>query len=94
MAVVTRNIASIAAPIKARAEFHNAGRTFHGGPEGDVYKVYSYSTLVAISTPEAGWMLTGRKYSQTTGRQMSALRAALHSLGHEYGEVKDALPQY
>jgi len=82
-----------AAPIKAREAFHNNGSSFRGEPRDDGYVVYSYSTIIARSTPEEGWTLTGHKYSATTSRHMSSLRQALNALGHAFTTSPDPLPQ-
>ena len=50
------------------------------------YVVYSYQTPIAWHDSEAGWIVPDERYSITTSRHQSTVRAALTYLGETYAE--------
>jgi hypothetical protein len=51
------------------------GHSMTGQRDGDTYKVYSYSTLIASYDLLNGtWWINPNKYSQTTSKQQTIIR--------------------
>jgi hypothetical protein len=51
------------------------GNTLTAYWDGDIYKVFSYSTLIAVSQP-SGKVVASAKYSVTTSKQQNIIRRA------------------
>lgn len=67
-----KNYRQIPALVEARKEF--VGNTMQGLWAGPHYLVYSYSTIIAVWTPENGWEISNTKHSMTTSRHQNIVR--------------------
>lgn len=62
--------------IAKRIPFQSNGN-FKADQRGDIYIVWSYSTIIATWTEEGGWSLNNAKHSSTTSRHQSIVRKAV-----------------
>lgn len=70
------NYRQIPSLIASRRPFE--GNTMDGRWEGDIYRVWSYSTVIA-EYQNGVWYLNTRKYSVTTSRQQNLIVRAISS---------------
>ena len=71
-----------------RADFRNSTGSFSGAWTlgRDMYRVYSYETVIAEFTPgkmgRGTWWVTDERYSSTTTRHCNGLRTAIANCKH------------